>query len=298
MAWRGLHLTRAARLTLADNQLVVAQEAATIRVALEDIGWMVIDTPQVSLTTALISACMEAGIAIVTTDARHTPSGLLLPFHRHHRQAGVASVQLRASGPLTKRLWQRIVRAKIGNQAAHLVRIGREAAPLPEMAGLVGSGDAENIEARAAREYWRRLFPAFVRDDDTDFRNGLLNYGYAVVRAAVARAVVAAGLLPSVGLHHAGAANAFNLADDLVEPFRPFVDETVFGLSDGGIRKEGEATVADRQVLAGLPLREVTLGAERMTLLAASEAVAASLVRALEGGSPAVLRLPGFVRAG
>jgi CRISPR-associated protein Cas1 len=296
MAWRGLHLTQPARLTLADNQLVVAREADEIRVALEDIGWMVIDSPMVSLTTALISACMETGIAIVTTDAKHTPSGLLLPFHRHHRQAGVAAVQLAASGPLKKRLWQRIVRAKITNQAEHLEERHGLVAPLREMARLVNSGDPDNVEARAAREYWRGLFPEFTRGDDTDFRNGLLNYGYAVVRAMVARALVAAGLVPCFGLHHANAANAFNLADDMIEPFRPVVDAVVFALADMGTRKCGHSTVAERQVLARLPLQEVELGRDRMTLLAAAESVAETLVRALEVGSSAVLQLPGYVR--
>jgi CRISPR-associated protein Cas1 len=294
MAWRGLHLTQAARLTLEDQQLVVAREAGEVRVALEDIGWMVIDTPMVSLTGALIAACMEAGIAIVTTDARHMPAGLLLPFHRHHRQAGVAAAQVAASGPLKKRLWQRIVQAKIGNQGAHLALRRGDASPLPEMAKLVGSGDPENVEARAAREYWKRLFPGFVREDEGDYRNGLLNYGYAVVRAVVARALVAAGLVPCIGLHHESAANAFNLADDVVEPFRPVVDAVAFELSEGGARREGRVSVADRQRLAGLPLRDVMLGKERMTLLAASEAVAASLVRALEAGNATVLRLPRF----
>jgi CRISPR-associated protein Cas1 len=191
MAWRGLHLTNAARLTLANGQFVVAREESVVRVALEDLAWVVIDTPQVMLSTALISACMEAGIAIMTTDARHTPSGLLLPFHRHHRQAHVARVRLAASEALKKRLWQRMVQAKIVNQAVNLMACSGAAAPLAKMAKLVGSGDPENVEARAAREYWRRLFVGFVRENAADYRNGLLNYGYAVVRAVVARALVA-----------------------------------------------------------------------------------------------------------
>jgi CRISPR-associated protein Cas1 len=108
MAWRGVHLTRPARLSLADRQMVVAQDGEDLRLALEDIAWVVLDTPQATLTTALISACMEAGVVLVTTDARHTPSGMTLPFHRHHRQASVAALQVAASAPLRKRLWQRI----------------------------------------------------------------------------------------------------------------------------------------------------------------------------------------------
>ncbi len=292
MAWRGLHLTQPARLTLADGQMVVSQADGDVRLAIEDIAWVVLDTPQATLTTALIAACMEAGVALITTDARHTPSGLLLPFHRHHRQAEVAALQVAASAPLKKRLWQVIVQAKIGNQASALVRCGQDAQALRAMARNVGSGDPDNVEARAARHYWGCLFPAFVRENDADRRNMLLNYGYAIVRSAVARAAVAFGLLPALGLHHASISNAFNLADDLVEPFRPFVDAVVWGMSQQGRLSDGTPTVADRRTLASLLTGEARFGRETVTLLTASEQTAESLVRALEAASPALLRLP------
>lgn len=292
MAWRGLHLTRGARLTLADQQLMITQEGASLRVPLEDIAWIVLDSPQVTVTTALIAACMEAGCVIVTTDARHMPSGLVLPFHQHHRQAHVAGLQLAATAPLKKRLWKNIVRAKIGAQAACLAAQGGDPAPLLAMEKLVRSGDPENVEARAAREYWRRLLPDFVREDGTDRRNMLLNYGYAVLRACIARALVASGFLPCMGLHHESAANAFNLADDLIEPFRPFVDARVCALSEGGRQREGDLTAADRQALATLPLQEARVGHERVSLLTASEICAESLARALASSSPTLLRLP------
>jgi len=292
MAWRGLHLSQPSRLSLSDEQMVVSQTDGETRLALEDIAWVVIDTPQATLTTALISACMEAGIAIIVTDARHSPSGVLLPFHRHYRQAGVAAMQVAASLPLKKRLWQAIIQAKIKHQAAALERCGKDPRALQAMARLVGSGDPDNTEARAAREYWGRLFPDFVRENDADRRNVMLNYGYAVVRSALARAAVAVGLLPALGLHHASVTNAFNLADDLVEPFRPFVDVLVWEMSDRGRRADGEPSVADRRELAAVLLRNARFGAETVTLLTASERTAESLVLALEGASPALLRLP------
>lgn len=297
MAWRGLHLTRPSRLALADGQIVVRQDEGEVRLALEDIGWVVLDTPQASLTSALISACMAAGVVVVSTDARHVPNGMLLPFHTHHRQAGVARLQVAAGGPLRKRLWQRIVRAKIGNQAAALEACGRTAGPLRAMAGLVDSGDTANVEARAAREYWGRLFPAFVRENGDDLRNMLLNYGYAVVRAGVARAVVAHGLLPSLGLHHDSAANGFNLADDLVEPFRPVVDRAVWEMTEGGTRREGEPALEERRRLAGLLAAEVRMGRETVSALVAAEQTAASLVRVLEGAGAARLALPALPAA-
>ena len=222
MAWKGLHLSRPARLNTADGQIVVAQDDGEVRLPLEDIAYIVLDAPHATLTTTLLSACMEAGIAIVSTDARHTPNGLMLPFHRHHRQAGVANMQIALGEPFKKRAWQRVAVAKIDNQAAHLDRGGHNGESLRAMSRLVGSGDPQNIEARAARAYWGALFSDFVRDDASDLRNKLLNYGYAVLRAGIARSLVAYGLLPSIGLHHASVTNAFNLADDLIEPFRPF----------------------------------------------------------------------------
>lgn len=292
MAWRGLHITRPGRLSLADHQVVVAQDAGEVRVPLEDVAWIVLDTPQATLTTALLSACMSAGVAVVACDAAHTPSGMALPFHRHHRQAAVAALQTGISTPLRKRLWQAVVQAKIRNQAAALRACGGDAAPLLAMAARVGSGDPDNMEARAARAYWRAFFPSFVRERESDLRNAMLNYGYAVLRAGVARGLVAAGLLPAFGIGHASKSNAFNLADDIVEPFRPFVDVAVWELSGEGRTHEGKLTLEHRQRLATLPLIDAWVGAERLTLLVAGERAGASLVRAMEFGTVPMLELP------
>jgi CRISPR-associated protein Cas1 len=292
MAWRGLHLSRPSRLSTADGQIVVAQDDGEARVALEDVAYVILDTAQATLTASLLSACMEAGVAIVVSDLRHMPSGLLLPFHAHHRQAGVAALQTAASEPFRKRCWRNIVVAKIDNQAAHLERRQRpDASALRAMSGRVGSGDPDNVEARAARAYWGALFDGFVRDDPADLRNKLLNYGYAVMRASIARALVAFGCLPALGLHHASVTNAFNLADDFLEPFRPFVDALAAERTDGRAVGE-EMTIEDRRAMAGVLLRETRLTDETFTLLAASEKTAESYVRAMEGASAALLRLP------
>jgi CRISPR-associated protein Cas1 len=292
MAWKGLHLSRPSRLSTADGQIVVAQDDGEARVALEDVAYVILDTPQATLTTTLLSACMEAGVAVVVSDSRHMPSGLLLPFHAHHRQAGVAALQTTTSEPFRKRCWQNIVVAKIDNQAAHLERRqGAEGSALRAMSGRVGSGDPDNVEARAARAYWGALFDGFVRDDPADLRNKLLNYGYAVMRASVARALVAFGCLPALGLHHVSVTNPFNLADDFIEPYRPFVDALAAERADGRSAGE-EMTVEDRRAMAGVLLRETRLTGETFTLLAASEKTAESYVRAMEGGSAALLRLP------
>ncbi|MFT3810518.1 MAG: type II CRISPR-associated endonuclease Cas1 [Micropepsaceae bacterium] len=293
MAWRGLHISKPARLNLADGQIVVAQHDGEVRLPLEDIAWIVLDAPHATLTSTLLSACMDSGIAIVSTDATHTPNGVLMPFHRHFRQGGIAIAQAEMSLPLKKRLWQTIVRAKIVNQAAALDRTGREGGDgLRAMSRLVGSGDPDNVEARAAREYWGCLFAGFRREDGGDTRNMMLNYGYAVVRSGVARAIVAAGLVPALGLNHASATNAFNLADDLVEPFRPFVDVAVWRTIGEGRAARDDLTLDQRRVMAGLMLGDCRMGHETMTMLAATEKAAMSLTRAIESASAELIELP------
>lgn len=294
MAWKGLHLSRPARLSVSDNQIVIEQDDGEARVALEDVAYVILDAPRAVLTSTLISACMEAGVVIVSVDVRHTPNGIILPFHSHHKQAGVAAKQIALGEPFKKRCWQRIVVAKIDNQAAHLESLDRNAEALRALAKRVGSGDPGNIEAQAAREYWRALFVSFTRDAASDLRNKMMNYGYAVVRAGVARALVAYGLLPAFGLHHASATNAFNLADDLLEPFRPFVD-AIAALRAIDRDKSEDLSVDDRRAMAGALLADARVGREKVSLLVATEKSAESLVQAIDASSAALLQLPAFV---
>ncbi len=292
MAWKGVHVSKPARLSWKDSQLVVAQDDATVTMPLEDVAWIIVDTQLVTLTAALISACMTGGVAIIFTDERHMPAGLALPFHQHHKQAGIAAIQLGASLPLKKRLWQTIVVSKIENQAASLDACGMDGTSLRAMAKRVTSGDPDNIEAQSARAYWSLLFEKFTRSDESDLRNAMLNYGYAVLRASVARAVVAFGMLPSVGLFHASEANAFNLADDLIEPFRPLLDVRVAKMAGELKDDEHVLTVDHRRQLAGILNSDCTLQGETISVLIACERSAESLVRALSAAEPKELLLP------
>jgi len=295
MAWRGLHLTQPARLALADGQILVGRDDGEIRLPLEDIAYMVIDTPQASLSVPLLTACMEAGVAVIITDPKHLPSGVMLPFHRHFRQGGMARLQVDQTEPFRKRLWQTVVRAKIENQGAVLKVLGRaDSGPLAAMARLVGSGDPENVEARAARAYWSRLWSNFRREDEADLRNALLNYGYAVLRACVARALVGMGFLPAFGIHHASVTNAFNLADDMLEPFRPFIDLLAWRHL-GGMDEARAMGLEDRQAMAGAMMENAAMGEDEVTLLVAAERLAASLARAMEERRPEALLLPRLV---
>ncbi len=291
MAWRGVHISQPARLSHKDNQVVVAQDSGDVALPLADIAWLILDTPQISMTGSLLSALAVAGVALIVPDDKHHPAGVLLPFHQHHAQAHIAHAQIAITSALKKRLWQKIIIAKITNQAALLATLSApQAQPLLAMAERVGSGDPDNIEAQAARVYWSALFENFVRSDAEDRRNGLLNYGYAVVRAALARACVACGLLPAFGVHHASRTNAFNLVDDLIEPFRPFIDDLARQRAQACDAKN--LTVEDRRFMANCLNSTAAIGKENMTLLAATERTAMSLVRSIEHGSAAMLEVP------
>ena len=296
MAWRGLHLTQPARLSMARGQVVIAQDEGEVRLALEDIAWIVLDAPRITVTAALLSACMAGGVAVIVTDETHTPSGVALPFGRHHRQADVARIQAAAGKPLKKRLWQILVQSKIRNQAAALDAVGRfGGGVLREMAGRVGSGHPNNVEAQAARYYWDQLWTGFKRSDEGDRRNMLLNYGYAVVRSGVARALVASGLIPAFGLHHASVANAFNLADDVFEPFRPFVDVLAWRTAPDGVSCRDPLSLADRRTMATALLAEARMDDDVVTLLVAAERASDSLVRCFDARAVTGLDLPELV---
>jgi CRISPR-associated protein Cas1 len=287
MAWRGLHLTQASRLSLRGGQMHIVLSDGEISLPLEDIAYLVLDTPETTLSAPLMSAAMDAGIALIVTDEKHLPSGVMVPFHRHFRQAGMLQLQIAQTLPFRKRVWQAIVQAKIDNQADLLRMAGHDCSHLRALSRLVSSGDTSNVEARAARAYWRTLWTEFRREDESDRRNAMLNYGYAIVRACVARALVAVGFIPALGIHHASVTNSFNLADDLMEPFRPFVDFIV--LQNPGV---GELTLQDRQSLAAVMMSDARVGGEVTTVLAAVEMVTSSLVRAMESKSIGQLRLP------
>ena len=231
MAYQNLLISRPAKLSLKNRQLRCEQDGSEISLPLEDITSVVLESPQVTLTSALLSACADESIAIITCDEAHTPNGLLTSFLPHSRQAGMLRAQVAWSKPFTKRLWQALIRQKIANQAAALKACGVEHARLDRLAKMVDSGDSKNLEAQAARLYFSLLFGGVsygtFRRHGGCLSNASLDYGYAILRAAIARELVQFGFIPALGIHHCSELNAFNLADDLIEPFRPFVDAHV-----------------------------------------------------------------------
>jgi CRISPR-associated protein Cas1 len=205
------------------------------QVPLDDIAAVVANAHGLTYTNNLLVALAERGAPFVLCGANHNAVGMLLSLDSHHVQAKRIEAQIAASLPLHKRLWATVVRSKLEQQAAALEAAGAPTAPLLALVGKVKSGDPENVEGQGARRYWGLLFgDEFRRDQDGDGVNALLNYGYTILRSATARAVVAAGLHPSIGLHHSNDANAMRLVDDLMEPFRPVVDLKVWQLARAG----------------------------------------------------------------
>lgn len=228
--------------------MVVSEEKAEIgRIPLDDIAAIVTHAHGLTYSNNLLTALAKRQIPFVLCDASHSPVAILWAVDGHHLQGGRIQAQLEATRPMTKRLWQEVVRAKISQQASVLHLLGK-VAPLLPLVGKVRSGDPDNIEAQAARRYFPALFGRdFQRDRSLPGINGLLNYGYTVLRAATARAIMAAGLHPSLGIHHRNSFNAMPLADDLMEPFRPVVDWEVYRLCREGI---SEVTPDARKRLA------------------------------------------------
>ncbi|ODT66195.1 MAG: subtype II CRISPR-associated endonuclease Cas1 [Pelagibacterium sp. SCN 63-23] len=220
------------------------------RIALDDIGALIVHAHGTTWSNSVFTRLSDRGIPVVICGPNHAPVAVLWPLEGHHLQGARMRAQLAASRPLAKQLWAQIVRAKIGMQGYILARNGRAAGAFDLLARKVRSGDPDNVEAQAARRYWKTLFGAdFSRDQDAGGINGLLNYGYTVLRATVSRAICAAGLHPTLGIFHRNRANAFALADDLMEPYRPLVDQVVLNLArDGTIDVSPEA----KQALAGI----------------------------------------------
>lgn len=239
MVKRTLFFENPAYLNLQLEQLVISypQEfVKPITIPIEDIGIIVIESLHVTITSTLLNKLLQFGVGVFCCNEQHMPSGLMLPLEGHTQQTERIRTQLDASLPLKKNLWQQTVSAKIVNQARMLHARGQEVENLMRWSREVQSGDQKNHEARAAVQYWSRLFPwvGFTRNPEGESPNHLLNYGYSILRGVTARAIVSSGMLPMLGIFHKNKYNAFGLADDVMEPYRPFVDALVLELVDSG----------------------------------------------------------------
>ena len=281
-----------AYLSVKNSQLVVkrtdpeTQQEIIRTVPIEDIGVVVLEDRQITITNVALDALLQNNCAVITCDEKHMPAGMLLPLEGNTIQSERFANQIEASLPLKKQLWQQTVQAKIRNQASVLKRMsGVEVGCMLAWANDVKSGDSDNLEGRAAAYYWKNIFPSlpgFTRDREGEMPNNLLNYGYAIVRAVVARALVASGLLPTLGIHHHNRYNAYCLADDIMEPYRPYVDEMVINIMRSDI-DYGELTPELKKQLLCLPVTEVVIGGQRSPLMVAASQTTASLCKCYSG---------------
>lgn len=261
------------------------KQQSEITKPIEDIGLVVLDNKQITITSGLLEALLENNCAVVTCDSKNMPTGLLLPLSGNTTQNERFRHQLEASLPLKKQLWQQTIQAKIENQAIVLENNSHtESKCMHIWASKVKSGDTENLEARAAAYYWKNLFPfkGFVRHREGLAPNNLLNYGYAILRAVVARSLVGSGLLPTLGIHHHNRYNAYCLADDIMEPYRPFVDQLVCNIVTNADDYTELTTEIKRQLLT-IPTLDVTIGGKRSPLMIAVSQTTASLYKCFSG---------------
>lgn len=271
------------QLSLHRGFLLVSKDDAEVgRIALDDIHAVIVHA-RITWSSTIVAALAERGAPIVFCGGNHMPTAVTLPIEGHHAQGARIQAQWNASRPLAKQLWRRVVSAKIVMQGSLLeARAIDGAAAFPHMAARVKSGDPDNLEAQAARRYWPLLMGKdFRRDRDMDGANALLNYGYAIIRASCARAIVAAGLHPTIGIHHANRGNAFALADDLVEPFRPLVDALVAGLVAQGVH---DLSPAIKRQFARLIAFDLRYGGETSPVSVVTQKLAQAVAACFETG--------------
>ena len=262
------------------------KQEATRTIPIEDIGVIVLDHKQITLTQGVIEKLLENNCALITCGSNRMPVGLMLPLCGNTTQNERFRSQLNISLPLQKQLWQQTVQYKIRNQASVLGGMrGTIVKNMQAWVKEVKSGDSDNVEARAAVYYWRNLFPEipdFTRDRGGCPPNNLLNYGYAILRAVVARSLVISGLLPTLGIHHHNRYNAYCLADDIMEPYRPYVDELVVKIVDSGVDCS-ELTKEIKSQLLTIPVIDVVINGERSPLMIAVGQTTASLYKCFSG---------------
>jgi len=260
-------------------------------IPIEDVGIVILDNQQITISQGLLSSLLENNTAIVTCNFSHMPAGLFLPLESNLTQSERFQVQIEASEPLKKQLWHQTISAKIYNQAAVLRNRKKPNDNMKRWAKDVHSGDPDNLEGRAAAYYWKTVFPPeleFVRDRNGLPPNNLLNYGYAILRAIVARGLVASGLLPTLGIHHHNKYNAYCLADDIMEPYRPYVDELVATFVEDG-EDFTELTPSIKKQLLTIPAIDIFIDGEKSPLMVGMQKTTSSLVKCFNGEAKKII---------
>lgn len=286
MIKRTLYFGNPCSLKKKDMQLLIeVEEKENTTIPIEDIGVIILDNQKINITQALLSSLIDNNAAILISDQKHLPYGLALPIFTHHAFTEKLYQQLECSQPLRKNLWQQTIIAKITNQASLLKELGVDNGKLIQYMRVVKSGDPENVEGRAAAYYWERLFgekSGFTRSREGDAPNNLLNYGYAILMAVMARALTASGLLPAIGIHHRNKYNPWCLASDLMEPYRPFVDRLVIEI----LKEEDDFDLlspALKKKLLQIPVIDIIIEGKSSPLMVGVQRTTASLAACFEG---------------
>lgn len=290
MAKQTITIQSPCKLSVSNNRLRIKNEEFERYISLNDIWVLILESHQVVVTVALLSALAEAGIGVVTCGTNHCPNGLHLPIGAHSRHSAIVEDQLQISAPLKKRLWQSVIQQKIINQIEALSRLGKASDRLEDYLMNVRSGDTTNQEAAAAGEYFRILLEGVGTRRASDY-TAALDYGYAILRAGIARTCVAGGWLVSRGIHHDSDLNAFNLADDFIEPYRPFIDVMVFE------NNMTELTTPNKIKLTSVLSTEIQFENKNLLVQSAIEAMLDSFKRAVLQNDSSKLLLPSFLPA-
>ncbi|MCB5191392.1 type II CRISPR-associated endonuclease Cas1 [Methylobacillus arboreus] len=295
MVWRSVVISQPAKLKREHFSLVIEQQQSA-RIPFEDIAVIVLNNREITITHPVLSACGEYGIGLYSTGDNHQPNGVFLPFLSHSRATRMMRFQLSIDRPQAKRAWAEIVKVKIRNQAKCLKLLKRgDVERLESYANRVRSGDSENMEAQASSYYFPQIFGAGFHRAKDCWINAALDYGYAIIRGAVTRALVAHGFQPNIGLFHRSEQNAFNLADDLIEPYRALVDLHVFQNINPHALPEADLTPTDKVALVGLLNVDVQMPRGNMSVLSSIEQATESLVRLFDGANESALELPTLI---
>lgn len=294
MSSRSIVISDTARLNNYQNNLVVTNNEEEVRIPLEDIATILLDSTRSVITTSLLSKANEYGIGIITTDDKHLPSGILLPLNQHYSQLERVNSQISQTVPFKKQVWQKIIISKVTNQSICLSLLNQfeGAEHLLQMSSKVKSGDNTHIESLAARYYFQYLFGTdFSRRDDSEL-NKALNYGYSIIRSAIARELVVCGFVTSLGIHHCNQFNNFNLADDFIEPYRPLVDMWAFY----NMRPDVVFSKYEKYRLVALLNHAIRHNNMNTSVYNSIRASIQSYVSSLNARDPSLLTLPELIR--
>lgn len=294
MSWKTLLFSNPCKLYIKNRQLIYQANDSDeeITIPMEDIGTIILESPQIHISNYFLSSCSENEITVITCDSTHKPNGILTPFYQHSRNTKIVLAHIGIKEPLKKQIWQKIIKQKIKNQS-NVTKILFQDDIFDYYIDKVNSGDTKNIEAQVSKKYWQMLFEDFKRHSDDKY-NYALDYGYAIIRGTLSKYIASSGLIPCLGVHHCNELNSFNLTEDLIEPFRPFVDLMV---SEMNIEKKESLTKNEKAFLISILTKQCQYKKERITIQNACENVCKSFVKTILEKDIKYLELPEFIEA-